>query len=98
MSRLLRRPKALEDVLDAWEYIAEDSPVTADRWVDQLDQQLHLLSTQPMLGRARDELSPGIRSFPFGRYVLFYEPLQDGIDLVRVLHAARDLSQGLPDQ
>lgn len=98
MSRVLRRPKALEDVLDVWEYIAEDSLVIADRWVEQLDQQLYLLSTQPMLGRARDELSPGIRSFPFGRYVLFYEPLPDGIDLVRVLHAARDLSQGLPDQ
>lgn len=28
---------------------------------------------------------------PFGRYVIFYEPLDDGIDVVRVLHSARDV-------
>ncbi len=43
------------------------------------------------MGRARDELSPGVRSMPFGRYVIFYEPLDDGIDVVRVLHSARDV-------
>jgi len=32
-----------------------------------------------------------MRSFPFGRYVIFYVPLEDGIDVVRVLHSARDI-------
>lgn len=32
-----------------------------------------------------------VRSMPFGRYVTFYEPLADGIDVVRVLHSARDI-------
>ena len=50
-----------------------------------------VLATQPMMGRARDELAPGVRSFPFGRYVVFYMPLDDGIDVVRVLHGARDI-------
>ncbi len=45
----------------------------------------------PMVGRARDELAPGVRSFPFGRYVVFYVPLEDGIDVVRMLHGARDI-------
>ena len=44
-----------------------------------------------MMGRARDELSPGIRSMPFGRYVIFYAPLADGIDIIRVLHSSRDI-------
>ena len=43
------------------------------------------------MGRARDELAPDLRSFPFGRYVIFYEPIEDGIDVVRVLHSARDI-------
>ena len=43
------------------------------------------------MGRARDELAPDVRSFPFGRYVIFYMPLDDGIDVVRVLHGARDV-------
>jgi toxin ParE1/3/4 len=43
------------------------------------------------MGRARDGLSPGLCSMPVGRYVIFYEPLHDGIDVVRVLHSARDV-------
>jgi toxin ParE1/3/4 len=43
------------------------------------------------MGRARDELSPGLRSMPFGRHVIFYETMADGIDVVRVLHSARDI-------
>ena len=38
-----------------------------------------------------DELAPGIRSFPFGRYLVFYLPIGDGIDVVRVLHGTRDV-------
>jgi len=56
-----------------------------------LDRKLQLLATQPMMGRARDELVHGLRSRPFGRYVIFYELLKDGIVVVRVLHGARDL-------
>jgi toxin ParE1/3/4 len=48
------------------------------------------------MGRARPELAPDLRSFPFGRYVIFYMPLSDGIDVVRVLHSARDIDGLLP--
>jgi toxin ParE1/3/4 len=44
-----------------------------------------------MMGRARDELAPGVRSFPVGRYVAFSVPRNDGVDVVRVLHGARDI-------
>ena len=47
-----------------------------------------------MMGRARDELAPGLRSFPIGRYVIFYEPLPDGVAIARVLHGARDIDAG----
>ncbi len=85
------RPLAEIDILEIWDYIADDSLAAADRWVDHLDKQFRVLATQPMMGRARDELVPGVRSFPFGRYVVFYMPLDDGIDVVRVLHGARDI-------
>ena len=44
------------------------------------------------MGRARDELAASVRSFPFGRYVIFYAPIEDGIDVVRVPHSARDIN------
>lgn len=41
---------------------------------------------------------PGLRSMPFGRYLIFYLLLSDGIDLVRVLHSARDLEAVSTDE
>lgn len=91
MARVARRPLAAADILDIWDFIAEDSIDQADRWVDRLDEKLALLATQPLMGRARDELATNVRSFPFGRYVIFYAPMEHGIDVVRVLHSARDV-------
>jgi toxin ParE1/3/4 len=91
MPRVTRRPLAEADVLHIWDHIADDSLTAADHWVDRLDEEFRLLASQPMMGRARDELASGVRSFPFGRYVIFYVPLDDGIDVVRVLHGSRDI-------
>ena len=39
------------------------------------------------------ELAADLRSFRFGRHVIFYEPIEGGIDVVRVLHSARDMTE-----
>lgn len=91
MARIVRRPLAGADIAEIWDYIAADSIANADAWVDRLDGKLKLLATQPLMGRSRSELFSELRSLPFGRYVIFYLPLTDGIDLVRVLHSARDV-------
>ena len=59
--------------------------------MDRLDARLQLWATQPLIGSARDELAPGVRSMAFGRYVIFFAPINDGIDIVRVLHGSRDM-------
>lgn len=91
------RPQAAVDIAEVWDHIGEDNPAAADRWVDHLDEQFRLLATQPLMGRARNELSARLRSFPFGRYVIFYEPLDGGLDVVRLLHSARDVDATLGD-
>ncbi len=93
MARVVRRPEAEQDILDIWGYIAEDSVGEADRWIDMLDEKLRLWATQPVMGRARDELIADLRSMPFGRYVVFYMPLADGLDVIRVLHSSRDVGE-----
>jgi plasmid stabilization system protein ParE len=57
MQRVTRRPLAAADILDIWDHIAEDSVEQADRWVDKLDEKFELIATQPLMGRARDELA-----------------------------------------
>ena len=97
MPRVLRRPLAGADIFEVWDHIADDSLAQADAWVDRLDIKLQLLATQPLMGRARDELWPGLRSMPCGRYVIFYLPQADGIDVTRVLHSARDVDAVFAD-
>jgi toxin ParE1/3/4 len=93
MARVRRRPEAEADILETWDFIADDSVSEADRWIDRLDEKLSLWATQPMIGRSREELAPNLRSMPFGRYVVFFVPLPDGIDIVRVLQGSRDVDQ-----
>lgn len=38
MARVTRRPQAVADIFEIWDYIAEDSVSAADRWVDRLDE------------------------------------------------------------
>lgn len=93
MSRVVRRPQAAEDIEEIWNYIASDDLPAADRWLDHLDESFQLLATHPSMGRAREELAAGVRSFPFGRYVIFYAQVERAIDVIRVLHSARDIGQ-----
>ncbi len=74
-----------------WDHIAEDSIEQANRWFDKLGDKFKLIATLPLMGRARHELAADLRSFPFGRNVIFYEQIDDRIDIVRVLHSARDI-------
>jgi toxin ParE1/3/4 len=45
------------------------------------------------MGRIRSDLLPNLRSFPVGNYVIFYFPADDGIEVIRILHGARDIQQ-----
>ena len=42
------------------------------------------------MGRSRPELAPDLRSFPVGNYMIYYQTLVDGIEIVRIISAARD--------
>ncbi len=69
----------------------------ARAYLADLDKTLRLLALQPELGRQRDEIAPGARSFPCGKHILFYRfaPSDgirpDGIEVARVLHQHMDV-------
>ena len=71
--------------------MTKDNPAAATVWLDSVDQKCRLLATMPEMGRLRPELIPEIRSWAVGDYVLFYQAVNDGIVVVRVLHGTRDL-------
>ncbi len=91
MSQPRISPRASEDLTEIWSYIADDSLANADSFIDKLYETMQVLSRQPGSGRHREEIAPGIQSFPFGRYIIFYRAVTSGIEIVRVLHGARDI-------
>jgi toxin ParE1/3/4 len=91
MPVIINRPLVFDDLADIWDYIAEDNQTRADGFIDSIDNKIKELADRPHIGRLRDDLFPGLLSFPFGRYIIFYLIIPDGIEIVRVLHSARDI-------
>jgi len=84
-------PQAKSDIEAIGDYIAEDSPGNARRFIERLTQKFVALGRNPTIGRARPELRPDLRSFPYGAYLILYRAIDDGVEIVRVVHAARNL-------
>ena len=89
--RIFKRALAESDLDDIWWYIAQDNPEAADRLLDRIEERCQALVRFPEMGMSREELMPDLRSLPIGSYVVFYLPIEQGIDIVRVLPGMRDI-------
>jgi len=75
--------------------IAKNRPAAAHRFFAASKKTFALLAAHPGLGRLRSFSYPGIRSFPipeFRKYIVFYLPRQTEVQILAVLHGARDLT------
>jgi toxin ParE1/3/4 len=92
MARVILSPRAERDLKEISDYIAEQSDEDrADAVLRKISETMQLRAGQPLSDRRRDELKPGFRSFTVYRYVIFYQPLEDRIFVVRVVFGGRDL-------
>jgi len=82
---------AKADLLDMWTWIADIDPDAADGMLDRVQEVASKLSEWPEMGRAREELGEGVRSFVVGSHVVFYRIAAERLELVRVLHGRRDV-------
>ncbi len=92
MSRYTISDRAREDIKGIYRYIAGDNVAAARRLRAAFTDKFHLLAGQPLMGEARDDLAASLRIFAADNYVILYRPTGSGIDVVRVVHAARDLA------
>jgi toxin ParE1/3/4 len=67
----------------------------AIRYLNELKQLLGQLCQKPELGRGVPEYSPIMKRFNFRSHVIFYQPVDVGILIVRVLHKSMDFEQHL---
>ena len=91
MAEAKKTENAVADLDEIWDYIAKDNPDAADRLIRNIESKCRRLALSPLIGRPREMLSPGLRSFAMGNYVIFYQPEDYGILVMRVLNGARDI-------
>ncbi|MCA9433811.1 MAG: type II toxin-antitoxin system RelE/ParE family toxin [Candidatus Omnitrophica bacterium] len=90
MASVSKTEDAESDLLEIWGTIAQNNPLNADRFLEQIESHCENLAYSPRIGKLRSDLGTEIRSFPVGEYLLFYQPIDEGILLVRVIHGRRN--------
>jgi toxin ParE1/3/4 len=90
LMRLSVRPEAKSDIRSVTRYIARDNPRAAERWFNDIYEKCGKLSKMPRMGVARPDIRSDLRTLPFGNYLIFYREIKGGVEIVRVLHGARD--------
>jgi toxin ParE1/3/4 len=97
------RPRADAEIDALADYIADDSQDAAMRFLDAVQDAFTLLGEQPGVGSKRYAHLPrldGLRVWPvpgFERHLIFYIERADYVDVLRVLHGARDIPAALID-
>jgi toxin ParE1/3/4 len=95
-------PKAGQDLDDIFRYIARDNPDAAQNVCQAILNTADFLAQHPEVGRrirnaslrhakTRWSIVPKFRN-----YLIFYQPYQETIMVIRVLHAAQDWTRYFP--
>jgi toxin ParE1/3/4 len=87
VTRTAAAERDLEEILD---WLHEHQPAVADRLPGALEVRCRLLASQPMTGRARDELQPGLRSVVVEYYTVYFVVTDDEVQIRRIVHNSRD--------
>lgn len=91
MGYFTRTAKAEEDLIEIWMYVANDNPEAADKLIEQIDAKCQMLADNPAIGQARSDIASGLRYFPARNYLILYRQLNEGVEIVRIVHGARYL-------
>jgi toxin ParE1/3/4 len=97
MNLLVKSP-AWDDLRDIGLLIGAENPDAADRFLTAAKESFDLLRRHPRIGRLRSFSVPGVRSWlipDFQNYLIFYLPTGTEVQILAVLHGARDLASAL---
>lgn len=90
--RLFVSQPAADDLANIATYVKMDSVQRAEALIDRLEQAFHQLLVMPTMGKRRDDLESGIRTWVEAPYIIAYRIDADAVRIVRVIHGRRDFS------
>jgi toxin ParE1/3/4 len=100
--KVVRRRRATQDIDEHAAYIALSNPQAAYRFLEKLEETFDLLVRHPRIGSPRfDHIVSGLRAVSvrsFRAYIVLYFVARGRVQVVRVVHASRDLELLLEGQ
>lgn len=92
MSSFKLSPEAFQDIEGIWDFISEDNVDAADRVREEIFAACEMLAEVPGMGHLRQDLADEpLRFWPVYSYLIIYRPEATPLEIVRVLHGARDV-------
>ena len=97
MAEVKKRSIVIRDLIEQATYIAEDNLDVAERFLVAAEETFQLLGKMTGIGKLSEFSNPrlsSIRQYPvkgFKNYLIFYSATDSGVEILRVLHGARDL-------
>jgi toxin ParE1/3/4 len=91
MANINVSPFAEEDLEEVIAYYSGHNVTSAIKLVLELKKHFLLLAENPKMGRLHQKYVLEMRSFHYKRYIIFYFPTENGIEIYRVIHDARDI-------
>jgi toxin ParE1/3/4 len=96
MAKIIISPLARTDLAEIGIYTEKHwGKQQRKNYLDQLKNRIHRLVKNPSQGRQYHELPKSPYGYHEGRYVIFYRPTANGIEIIRVLHDSMDFPRHL---
>ncbi len=93
---LIVSPLARNDLLRIYQYgKTQWGAAQAGNYLSALGESFWVLRNQPSIGADREDVLPGIRSFPVASHTIFYTLKGEDVEIVRVLHRRQDAARNL---
>ncbi len=91
MKRIVLSPKAKSDLNNIWDYTEETwSDKKAEGYIRELRKSLQLLADNPSLASNADYIRKDYRKALSGSHVIYLKQIENGIDVIRILHERMD--------
>jgi toxin ParE1/3/4 len=86
-------PLAKQDMREIWKFISKVNSLSADKLIEEITSKFSILAQFPEMGRTRNDLLLYLRSFAVKNYLILYQPNAQGVEILRVVHASRDMAK-----
>ena len=99
MSRFIVSPQAQSDIAEILDFLADEGLAVLEQYEAKFEEAFHLIAQMPLLGHTR----PGFEDLPVRvwvvrPYLVVYLPGSRPVEIVAVLHGARDVDEVMPDR